>query len=143
MEIKQLSLFIENTPGALAKVARLLRDNNISIRTLSLADTHEFGILRLLIEEYEEAKKVLFQAGYAVKLTDVLALVVPDKAGGLAEVMECIDKHELSVEYMYAFTYGYDNKAVIVCRFEDTDAAIQKLANEPIIVVKKDELFRK
>ena len=141
MEIKQLSLFIENSPGALAKVARLLRDNNITIRSLSLADTHEFGILRLLIEEYEVAKKVLENAGYAVKLTDVVALVVPNKAGGLAEVTECIDKHNLSVEYMYAFTYGHDNKAVLVFRFEDTNLAIEKLANEPIKVVTKAELF--
>ena len=84
MPIKQLSLFVENQPGSLSKVCQVLKENRINISTLSLADTREYGILRLLIQEHDRARVVLEKAGYVVKVTDVLALTVPDHPGGLA-----------------------------------------------------------
>ncbi|MDR0931411.1 MAG: ACT domain-containing protein [Victivallales bacterium] len=142
MPIKQLSLFVENRPGSLSAVCNVLKDNNLSIRTLSLADTQQFGILRLLLAEYEQARTVLEKAGFIVKVTDVLALEVPDRPGGLADILTILDKHQLSVEYMYAFTFGVADKAVIVFRFEDPHFAIEALQNEPIKLVKASELFR-
>ena len=141
MMIKQLSLFVENQPGSLSKVCQVLKENRINISTLSLADTREYGILRLLIQEHDRARVVLEKAGYVVKVTDVLALTVPDHPGGLADTLAILDKHALSVEYMYAFTYGRSNKAIIVFRFENPDKAVEQLKDEPIELVRAEELF--
>lgn len=141
MPIKQLSLFVENQPGSLSKVCQVLKENRINISTLSLADTREYGILRLLIQEHERARDVLEKTGYVVKVTDVLALTVPDHPGGLADTLAILDKHALSVEYMYAFTYGRSNKAIIVFRFENPEKAIAMLKDEPIELVRAEELF--
>ncbi len=141
MPIKQLSLFVENQPGSLSKVCQVLKENRINISTLSLADTREYGILRLLIQEHDRARVVLEKAGYVVKVTDVLALTVPDHPGGLADTLAILDKHALSVEYMYAFTYGRSNKAIIVFRFENPDKAVEQLKDEPIELVRTEELF--
>ena len=141
MMIKQLSLFVENRPGALSAVCQVLKNNRINIRTLSLADTQQFGILRLLVKEYEKAKEALEAAGLVVKVTDVLALTVPDHPGGLADILTIFDKHKLSVEYMYAFTFGRGEKAVIVFRFENPEKAIEGLRGEPIELVRAEELF--
>lgn len=141
MPIKQLSLFVENRPGSLSKVCQVLKENKINISTLSLADTREYGILRLLIQEHERARTVLEKAGYVVKETDVLALTVPDHPGGLADTLAILDKHALSVEYMYAFTYGRSNKAIIVFRFENPEKAVELLKDESIELVRAEELF--
>ncbi len=141
MPIKQLSLFVENRPGSLSAVCKVLKEHNFNIRTLSLADTQQFGILRLLIKEYEGAKQALESAGFIVKVTDVLALTVPDYPGGLADILAILDKHNLSVEYMYAFTFGREDRAVIVFRFEDPEHAIAELRDEPIEMVRAEELF--
>ncbi len=139
--IHQLSLFVENRPGSLSAVCKVLKDHNLSIRTLSLADTQQFGILRLLVKEYEYAREVLEKAGFIVKVTEVLALEVPDCPGGLADILTILDNHQLSVEYMYAFTFGVGDKAVIVFRFEDPAAAAEQLKGEPIKLIRAAELF--
>ena len=142
MMFKQLSLFVENRPGALSAVCQVLKNNRINIRTLSLADTQQFGILRLLVKEYEKAKEALEAAGLVVKVTDVLALTVPDHPGGLADILTIFDKHKLSVEYMYAFTFGREDKSVMVFRFEHPEQAVELLKNEPIELVNSADLFR-
>jgi hypothetical protein len=142
MKIKQLSLFIENKSGTLNAVCQCLHKNNINIRTLALADTEQFGILRLLIKEWEEAKRVLEEAGFVVKITEVLALPVEDRPGGLADLLNVLDKHEINVEYMYAFTYGQQNSAIMVFRFEDPDKAVKVLEDENIDVIKSIDLFK-
>ena len=139
--VKQLSLFVENTPGSISKVCRVLKENNLSISTLSLADTSEFGILRLLIKESDAAAKALTAAGFVVKSADVLALTVPNRAGGLSEIFDILDKHNLSVEYMYAFTAGNSEKAVIVFRFEDPALALEKISGEKVELIGPEELF--
>ena len=139
--VKQLSLFVENTPGSISKVCRVLKENDLSISTLSLADTSEFGILRLLIKESDAAAKVLTAAGFVVKCADVLALTVPNRAGGLSEIFDILDKHNLSVEYMYAFTAGNSEKAVIVFRFEDPALALEKISGEKVELIGPEELF--
>jgi hypothetical protein len=141
MLIKQLSLFVENKPGSLNAVCQVLKKNDISIRTLSLADTQQFGILRLLVKEHERAREALEKAGFIVKVTDVLALPVCDRPGGLADILDLLDRHGLSVEYMYAFTYGHGDCAVIVFRFEHPEQALKVLAEAGVNAVTPFELF--
>ena len=141
MKITQLSLFIENKPGSLNAVCQILAKNNINIRTLSLADTEQFGIMRLLVEDWQTAREVLSAAGVVVKVTEVLALPVDDHVGGLAAVLSVLDRNNLSVEYMYAFTFGKGDKAVMVFRFEDPDKALEALEREHIDVIEGVELF--
>ncbi len=142
MLIKQLSLFIENKPGSLYPICKVLQDNNINIRTLSLADTAQFGILRLLVKEWEKARDVLSAAGFIVKVTDVIALPVEDHPGGLAELLQIVDKHNISVEYMYAFTFGHENTAVMVFRFDDPEATLKCFKDEHIGAIESLELFK-
>ena len=125
--LKQLSIFIENKPGTIRAVCEVLRDNQINIRTLSLADTQQFGILRFLVNDPEKAREVLASAGFTAKETEVLALPVADHPGGLAEILDVIDRNNLNVEYMYAFTFGREDNAVMVFRFADPSAALQAL----------------
>ncbi|MBR1966128.1 MAG: hypothetical protein IKA22_05920 [Lentisphaeria bacterium] len=142
MLIKQLSLFVENKPGSLYPICKVLKDNNISIRTLSLADTEQFGILRLLVKEWEKARDVLSEAGFIVKVTDVIALPVADRPGGLAELLEVVDKHNISVEYMYAFTFGHNQTAVMVFRFENPEETLKYFHAENIDAIEAFDLFK-
>ena len=142
MLIKQLSLFIENKPGSLYPICKVLQENNINIRTLSLADTEQFGILRLLVKEWEKARDVLTEAGFIVKVTDVIALPVGDHPGGLAELLKIIDKYNISVEYMYAFTFGLENTAVMVFRFDDPEETLKCFTSEKIEAIQSFELFK-
>ena len=141
MKIKQLSLFIENKFGTLNKVCQVLKKNNVNIFTLSLADTEQFGIMRLLIRDWEDAKKVLENAGFVVNITEVLALPVADRPGGLADLLDVLDRNGINVEYMYAFSYGKSGKAIMVFRFENPDKALEVLSREKIDVIKSIDLF--
>ena len=143
MTLKQLSVFLENKPGALSAPCRLLADAQINIQTFSLADTREFGILRLVVEQWEEAKHILEKGGFAVKATDVVALEVSDKPGGLAEILEVLERARINVEYMYAFTAKQQNKGLLLFRFNDSDAAVKALQSAKISVVGTVELFKR
>ena len=127
-QLKQLSLFVENRPGALSEVCRVLKNAGVNIYAMSVADTSEFGILRLLLDNIELGNKALSEAGFVTRETNVLAISVPDCAGGLSGVFEITDKLGLSVEYMYAITFGRKDNAVIVFRFDDQQTAGERLA---------------
>jgi len=141
MRIKQLSLFIENKPGTLNNVCRVLKENDINICTLSLADTEQFGIMRLLIHDWENAKEVLENAGFVANVTEVLALPVADHPGGLAYLLEILDENKINIEYMYAFSYGKGDKAIMVFRFENPDKALEVLSEKGIDTIKNIDLF--
>ena len=117
MKIQQLSIFLENKPGRLVAACEVLAAAGINLITLSLADTQRFGILRLIVRDWQRAKEVLEAAGLVVKVTDVLAIEVPDQPGGLAGVLRAIERAAINVEYMYAFTEKVGDKAVLVFRF--------------------------
>jgi hypothetical protein len=127
MKINQLSLFLENKPGHLNAICRTLADARINIVTLSLADTQQFGIVRLIVEEWQTAKQVLEQAGHVVNIREVVAAAVPDKPGGMAEMLDVIDKSGVNIEYMYAFAFRHGSEAVLVFRFDHPDRAIAAL----------------
>jgi hypothetical protein len=103
MKIHQISLFVENKPGHIAAPARLLAQEGIDIRALYLADTQQYGILRMIVSDWQKAARVLEAHGFVVKVTEVLAVEVPDRPGGLADVLEALDGTGINIEYMYAF----------------------------------------
>jgi len=133
MKHHQLSLFLENQPGQLVDPCRVLADAGIDIRTLTLADTERFGILRLIVSDWARAAVVLEKAGYVVNVTEVVAIEVDNRPGGLTEVLQALDG--MNVEYMYAFPFGRGDKAVLIFRFDQPDAAIERLRAAGINVV--------
>jgi hypothetical protein len=142
MKIKQLSLFLENKPGHLSAICRAMAKANINIATLSLADTQQFGILRLIVEDWEKARDVLEKAGFVVNVTEVVATEVDDRPGGLAEILEILEKGKINVEYMYAFAAYSGKKAVLVLRFDDPDAAVKHLSQSGRNVLTSVSLFK-
>ena len=135
MKISQISVFVENKPGHLAAPITALAEAGVNLLTLSLADTRQFGILRLIVRDWQPARDVLTQKGFAVTVTEVLAIEVPDRPGGLAEILRILEQARINVEYMYAFTASMGDRAVLVFRFEDPDAAMACLAQAGINVL--------
>jgi len=143
MKIHQLSLFLENKPGRLSEPCRVLADAGINILTLSLADTQQFGIMRLIVRDWMKAKEVLEKTGFVVNVTEVVATEVADKPGGLANVLAIMEGGGVNIEYMYAFTFRSGDKAVLVFRFDNPDAAIELLKARNINVVGGVELYER
>jgi hypothetical protein len=135
MKVKQISLFMENRTGRLADIARTLGKAGINIRALSLADTSDFGILRLIVNDVDGALKVLRATGHTVNVTEVVAVEVPDKPGGLADVLEVLEKANVNVEYMYAFVEKATDKAAVIFRFENADEALAAFKKARISVL--------
>ena len=143
MKLKQLSLFLENKPGALSAPVKLLAGAKINILTLSIAEARQYGILRLIVRDWEAAKKLLEKNGLVVKVTEVLAIEVADHPGGLAGVLAVIEETGINLEYMYAFPFKRDSKGLLVFRFDDPDKAIGVLQKNKINVVGNVELFKR
>ena len=140
MKIEQLSIFLENKAGRLAEVTSVLSSANINILALSLADTSDFGILRLIVDDVEKAKTVLKTAGFTVSLTNVVAVEVPHTAGGLNDFLQLLDNKDINVEYMYAFLQKGDN-AVLIFRFNNVDAALELLAKTNFVALSHDNVY--
>ena len=141
MKLKQISLFSENKPGALTAPCAILQKEGIDISTLMLADTKEYGILRILTRDWEKAKQALEKSGFTVRVTDVVAVQIDDRPGGLLCVLKALEACGIDINYMYAFTESRDNKAVVIFRFENPDAAIECLDKAGIGVVDGLSLF--
>ena len=142
MKLKQLSLFLENKPGALSRPIRLLAKGKFNILTLSIAEANQFGILRLILNDWEQAKKLLEKKGFVVRVTDMVAVEVPDQPGGLANLLEMLEDAGINVEFMYAFTEKRENKAVMVFRFDDPDHAIKVLKRNKVNVIASVDLLK-
>ena len=142
MKITQLSVFLENRPGRLSALCRTLADAGVNLSTLMLSDNGEFGLLRLLTPDVDKAKATIAAAGYAVTTSDVVALQVPDRPGGLAGVLVLLEKAGVSVEYMYAFAERPGTDAVMIFRFDNTDKALAALQAAGIAVFQPVELFK-
>ncbi len=140
MKIEQLSLFLENEPGQILRPCRLLAGEGINIRALSVADTKQFGILRMIVSDCARAVQVLKDAGYVVNVTEVVGIEVPDRPGGLSSLMEVFENSGVNVEYMYAFPFGRGETAILIFRFDQPDAAIGLLQRAGINVVRDVEL---
>lgn len=142
MKVKQISVFLENKSGRLAQVTKILAENSINIRALSLADTADFGILRIIVNDSEKASNVLKTAGYTLAETEVVAVEVPDKPGGLANVLEPLWKAGLDVEYMYAFVQSSGENAIMIFRFEEPEKAIAVLNESKVRVLGGKEVYQ-
>ncbi len=141
MKVEQISVFLENRAGRLADVTRTLAESGINIRALSLADTSDFGILRLIVTDYEKAKKVLKEQGFTVGKTNVVAAEVQDKPGGLHAILTMLSQKGINVEYMYAFVQQSGENAVLIFRFDRTEEAIETLQENGIKIIPGDELY--
>jgi len=142
MKIHQISLFIENKPGHVAAPARVLAEAGVDIRALYLADTQQYGILRFIVSDWERAAKALEARGYVVKVTDVLAVLVTDRPGGLADVLGALDGTGINIEYMYAFSDVRGDEAILIFCFANTDAAITSLQAAGVKLMTSKELLK-
>lgn len=141
MKTTQISIFIENRSGRLAKITTALGNAGVNIRGLSLADTSDFGILRLIVNNTEKAKATLVDHGFTVRISEVIAVAIPDTPGALGNLLSIMEHAGLNVEYMYAFVEKNMDQAIIIFRFDDTDKAIETLMENDINVIEENSLL--
>jgi hypothetical protein len=141
MKVEQISIFLENKPGGLAGVTKVLKDAGVNIRALSLADTSDFGILRLIVNDVAKAKQVLKENGFAVGKTHVIAVEVPDRPGGLHSILELFTRDGINIEYMYAFVERSGENAVIIFRIDAIDQAIESLQRGGFTVLPGEKVY--
>ena len=140
MKLNQLSIFAENKPGSLNRICGILAENNIDILTLSLADTTDFGILRIITKDWEKARDVLTENRIIVRVTDVVAVEVPNRPGGMCSILDTLSKYSINVEYMYAF--AATKAAIIILRVDAPDMAIEKLkVDGSVKFVRPEDIF--
>jgi hypothetical protein len=141
MRVEQISVFLENRAGRLAEITRVLGDAGVNIRALSLADTSDFGILRLIVSDNDKAKEALKEHGFTVGKTSVVAVEVEDRPGGLNRILEILSKEGVNVEYMYAFVQHSGANALMIFRFDDIDAAVKLLLDNDIKVLEGKTVY--
>jgi len=140
MRTKQLSIFLENKTGRLANITKMLGDAGINILALSLADTSDFGILRIIVDDFERAQSLLKTSNVVSKLSEVTAVEVADKPGGLAKLLETLDGNGVNVEYMYAFSESKTGRAALIFRFDDPETAVKCLSEAGVNVFSEFDL---
>ena len=140
MFIKQLSIFVENKAGRLQSIINGLSENNINIRALSIADTTDFGILRIIVDNTDKAKLVLKGMGVISKSTDVIAVYIDDRSGGLADILNIVADAGIGIEYMYAFMHRTEGKALMVLKADDEEKAEQVLKDHNISLLKPEDI---
>ncbi|MBC7117943.1 MAG: ACT domain-containing protein [Methanobacteriaceae archaeon] len=141
MKIKQISIFLENKKGRLWKALNTLKNASINIRALYLADTSEFGILRLIVPEPEKAKKILEENDFAVKTNEVIAVELEDKPGGLASILKILKDSQINLEYIYAFVHEKKDKAILFLKADDIDNTIRALQDGGATILTPEEVY--
>jgi hypothetical protein len=141
MLIKQISVFIENRKGRLASLTKALGQNGIDLIALSIADTTNFGIMRCIVEDSDKALKIIKDAGFTAKTTEVLAVEVPDRPGGLAEVLGVLDSKDIDIEYLYSFVRSKTENALILFRVEEIQKTIEILTEKGIRILTSKEVY--
>lgn len=140
MYVKQISVFIENQPGKLSSFAELLGLEGIDLIALSIADTTNFGILRCIVHDHERAEQIINKAGYTARVTDVLAVSVPDKPGGMAKAIRVLSDAGISIEYLYSFVRSTEDSALLIFRVEKLALAAQVLEQNGITIVTQEQV---
>jgi hypothetical protein len=140
VKVEQISIFLENKSGRLADVTRIVGEGGINIRALTLADTSDFGILRLIVNDSTRALEILKEAGFTVGMTEVVAIEVPDRPGGLADILDRIGERGINVEYMYAFVEKSGDNAVVIFRFDDLEQAVELLQKEGVTILPREKV---
>ncbi|MBN2105862.1 MAG: ACT domain-containing protein [Deltaproteobacteria bacterium] len=141
MKVEQISVFLENKSGRLAEVMRVLGSAGVNIRALSIADTSDFGILRVIVNDNDKAMKALKDNDFTVSKTEVVAVEVPDTPGGLAGILALLEKQSVNVEYMYAFIERSSDNAIIIFRFDGNDRAIKALSEAGITILEGAKVY--
>ena len=141
MQVKQISIFMENRAGRLQEITGVLANAGINIRAISLADTSDFGILRLIVNKPENAVDILRNEGFIIRENSVIACVIDDKPGGLYQVVNVLGKADISIEYMYGFFERKTDKAVMIIRVEEPDKAITLLRQNYIPLLSGEEVY--
>jgi hypothetical protein len=141
MRAEQISVFLENKAGRLAEVTAILAENGVNIRALALADTSDFGVLRLIVSDNEKAITVLKNQGFTVGRTDVVAVEVEDRPGGLHRILDVLHRAGLNVEYMYAFVTQSGNNAIMIFRFDNIDEAVKLLKENDVKVINGSQVY--
>lgn len=140
MAIHQISVFLENRAGQLAEVTRVLGDNGIDMRAISIAETTDYGVLRIIVDDADKATGILLESGYILSMTPVTAVAVPDQAGGLAPVLAAIAEGNMDIEYMYSLFTHKEGKAYMVFRVADEDRFVDLLSSHGIALADNEEL---
>jgi hypothetical protein len=141
MKIKQISVFLENKKGRLWKALNTLGEGGINIRALSIADTSEFGILRLIVPDAEKAKELLEENNFVVKMKEVVAVELSDQPGGLSSVLKIMNDSDINLEYLYAFVHEKKDKAIVIMRTDDLDDLISTLEKGRATLVPAEEVY--
>ena len=141
MRAEQLSIFLENKAGSIAEVTAILRDAGVNIRALSLADTTDFGVLRMIVNNVNKAEQALKTEGFTVGKTNIIAVNIDDSPGGLNKILDPIYAQDINVEYMYSFANPKQYNAVMVFRFDDTDKAIRILQENSLEIIKGEKVY--
>jgi hypothetical protein len=141
MRAEQLSIFLENKAGSIAEVTAILRDAGVNIRALSLADTTDFGVLRMIVNKINKAEQALKAEGFSVGKTNIIAISIDDSPGGLNKILDPIYAQDINVEYMYAFANPKQYNAIMVFRFDDTDKAISILKENSLKIIEGKKVY--
>ena len=141
MKIKQLSIFLQNRMGSLSKPLEVLTVANVNIRAMCMADTSEFGILRLVVDDPEKGKEALEENNFLVKITEIIGVEMNDTPGGLTTVLDVIKENLIDLEYLYAFSHDKENKAILLLHSDDIDNLIKVLTDNNITIVSADEVY--
>ncbi len=143
MSLKQLNIFVENKQGSLVSITETLAANDINIRALSIADTEEFGILRLIVIDTEKACDILTKEGFLIKVTDVVGVKIGDAPGKLSKALQVLDDNKINVEYLYAFMARTEKHAYVVLRVADNDAAEQALESAGFHLITDNDIINR
>lgn len=141
MKIKQLSIFLQNRMGSLSKPLEVLSEADVNIKAMCMADTSEFGILRLVVDNPEKGKEALEENNFLVKLTEIIGVEMNDTPGGLTSVLKVIKDHEIDLEYLYAFTHEKVGKAILLLHADKLDNLVEALQDNDMIIVPADEVY--
>lgn len=140
MFVKQISVFLENTKGSLSRLTRLLSKNGVDLIALSIADTEQYGIMRCIVSDTELGVKIMREAGYVARLTDVLAVSVPDQPGGLTNILNLLNAADVSVEYLYSFVRNSGSHALVIFRLNDNERGARVLQEGDITLLTQEEV---
>lgn len=141
MSVKQISIFIENKKGSLAEITKFISDKEINLKAVSIADTQEFGILRIITDKPDEAREILKAGGYTATATSVLAVAMTDSPGSMASILSVLSDADVSVEYTYAFMSNIANKAYMIFRVDNNEKATKALVDANIAVINQEDMF--
>ena len=141
MKIKHLSIFLQNKMGSLSKPLEILSNADVNIRAMCMADTSEFGILRLVVDNPEKGKEALEENNFLVKITDIIGVEMNDSPGGLTSVLDVIKENLIDLEYLYAFSHKKEDKAILLLHADDIDRLIEVLSDNNIPIVSAEEVY--